>query len=40
MQFRIDSDKEAALIKQKNEFQEAKISELLKEREAEVKKNI
>ena len=40
MQFRIETDKETALIKQKNEFQEVKISELLKEREAEAKKNL
>ena len=40
MQYKIESEKELALIKQKNEFQSNKLSELTKDKESGSNKNI
>jgi hypothetical protein len=40
MQYRIESEKELALIKQKNEFQNNKLTELSKDKESGSNKNI
>jgi hypothetical protein len=40
MQYRIESEKELALIKQKNEFQASKLSDLSKEKETGSSKNL